>query len=224
MRVVQRADGRGSLKWTQRLINDFPDLLDSEIRRAVSIGPEPLIEWSSPRANDEFAEYRDQDFLRVIDASLTRRSLSSFWPARGPQWDALGRTSSGAVLLVEAKAHVNELLSGCSAKSERSLRMIREALDDTKGHYGVSDSADWLSAYYQYTNRLAHLYLLRELNAVNAHLIHVCFMNDAEMGGPASPSEWESAFAEAHQVLGLGDRPIEGLHHVFIDVGRLQRS
>ena len=42
-----------------------------------------------------------------LDAlTLPQRSLSSFWPRRGPQWDGLARTGRGDLLLVEAKAHV----------------------------------------------------------------------------------------------------------------------
>ena len=55
-RFPQPAGEKGSLRWIQRLVNQYPDVLDS----AIGIGQ---IEWRSPQANDAFAEYRDQAFI-----------------------------------------------------------------------------------------------------------------------------------------------------------------
>ena len=37
---------------------------------------------------------------------------------------------------------------------------------------------DWSHCFYQYANRLAHLYLLRESNGLDAFLVFVYFVDD----------------------------------------------
>src|SRR5687767_14622421 len=128
------------------------------------------IVWLSPLASDAYAEYRDDVMLSKIGARPGAVPLSGFWPARGPQWDALGRTSRGEPLLVEAKAHIPELLSPRTRATGRSLSTIRAALARVKRAVGSRAEADWSTTYYQYTNRLAHLYLLRTLNRIPACL------------------------------------------------------
>ena len=64
------------------------------------------ITWRSPLRSDDFAEYRDADFLKVVGLEEWSGALAEFWPQRGPQWDALGVSNQGDVLLVEAKAHL----------------------------------------------------------------------------------------------------------------------
>jgi hypothetical protein len=69
------------------------------------------ISWLSHIHVDEFAEYRDQAFLDLPGIQLQRCPLYKFWPAKGPQWDALAKADSGETFIVESKAHVNEILS-----------------------------------------------------------------------------------------------------------------
>jgi len=79
--------------------------------------------------DDKFAEYRDRAFLERIGLDELSEELQKFWPKNGPQWDALGRTSDEkAVILVEAKANVPELVSFCGAKDRNSLDTISESL------------------------------------------------------------------------------------------------
>jgi len=104
-RHPQERGTKGSLKWLQKLINEKPDLLNSRIRSVFGIGKSEEIEWVSPLKDDEYAEYRDGTFIRLLGIKLNKTPLNDFWPNYGPQWDALGRTSSGKVILVEAKAH-----------------------------------------------------------------------------------------------------------------------
>lgn len=111
MRVPQPSECRGSLMWIRRSVARRPELLDSELRRAAAIRPDATIDWRSPRAADEWAEYRDGDFLDLLDHSSLCPALQEFWPRGGPQWDALGRASDGTLVLVEAKTHLGELKS-----------------------------------------------------------------------------------------------------------------
>src|SRR5208337_4362825 len=64
-------------------------------------------------------EWKGVDF--VGSASSVKSAWEKFWPQTGnvPNWDAVGRLDSNSgveYLLVEAKAHVEELQSSCSAK------------------------------------------------------------------------------------------------------------
>ncbi|MHC4310602.1 MAG: hypothetical protein ACYSSN_11705 [Planctomycetota bacterium] len=82
-RYPQRSDRKGSLKWTQKLINERPELLNSHIKTAFSLGGSENIEWVSPLRADDYAEYRDADFLQRLGIALDKRPLKEFWPGRG---------------------------------------------------------------------------------------------------------------------------------------------
>ena len=130
MRVPQlKEKPRGSQKWIQDLINACPELINNRIRERVRHLSGREICWVSPLKDDKFAEYRDRAFLERIGLDELSEELQKFWPKNGPQWDALGRTSDEkAVILVEAKANVPELVSFCGPKDRNSLDTISESL------------------------------------------------------------------------------------------------
>ena len=105
-RIIQPNGTKGSLKWIQHVVNDCPDVLSNTLIDAIRVDKEQPVEWLSPKADDDYSEYRDQDFLDLLGIKLSKTSLNDFWPKRGPQWDALGRIEDKAYFLVEAKAHV----------------------------------------------------------------------------------------------------------------------
>lgn len=84
-RIKQSKGTKGSLKWIQLLINNHSDVLNERLIREVGLPGSLRIEWCSPLRSDEFAEYRDNAFLDRLGITLGNRSLSSFWPERGPQ-------------------------------------------------------------------------------------------------------------------------------------------
>ena len=215
-RVRQKPGKKGSQHWLQRLVNDSPELFDQRI----GLG---RIDWRSPLRADDFAEYRDQAFLDLLSIELPTRPLASFWPRRGPQWDALGRALSGEVILVEAKAHVNELYSRpMAASAESSRRRIKESLEKTAQSLGVPSGHDcrhWRKCFYQYANRLAHAYLLDRLNGIPVRLVFLYLVGDAEVGGPTSRAEWQTEIHMVHADLGLARLPAF-VTDVFIDVGK----
>lgn len=224
MRVVDRSEARGSLKWIRRAVNDHPMLLDQRIRDALAIASDANISWTSPLKHDEFAEYRDDDFVRLTGAQLPRRALATFWPSRGPQWDALGRLGSTGALLLEAKANVPEIVSpGTSAEGDR-LALIERSLSEVKSFLEIDPSISWRGKLYQYANRLAHLYLLRELNGQNAYMVFVYFTGDPDVDGPATAGEWHAALTVAKRVLGLPKRHrlSKYVADVFIDVSEIR--
>lgn len=219
-RVPQKVGTRGSLKWIQRLIEINPALLTDAIRASVGEQPEWTIQWVSPRKADDWAEYRDGQFLMKVSQSQHVEALATFWPAGGPQWDALGISSLKDVILVEAKAHFDELISHCGA-GESSRLTIDAALAKTKAALGVPAGTEWASPYYQYANRLAHLHFLRE-HDVKARLVFVYFYGDSDMGGPMSAAEWKQSLIAVKTQLGI-DRPIDklGVLEIFIPVQAL---
>jgi hypothetical protein len=199
-------------------------LLDQRIREALTVAQDTKISWTSPLKQDEFAEYRDDDFVRLTGAHLPRRALDSFWPSRGPQWDALGRLGSTGALLVEAKANVPEIVSpGTSAEGDR-LALIERSLSEVKSFLEIDPSVSWSGKFYQYANRLAHLYLLRELNGQDAYMVFVYFTGDQNVDGPATAGEWNAALTVAKRVLGLPKRHrlSKYVADVFIDVSELK--
>lgn len=215
---------KGSRRWLQILVEQRPELLHAQLQSSLQLAEGESIDWRSPRASDRYKEYQDMKAVAKLDvSSLARRQLSAFWPARGPVWDALGVSSGGKRLLVEAKAHIAEAASRGTAATGDSLLLIQKSLEEARRFYAPRASARWDGLFYQYANRLAHLYFLRELNQIPAHLVFIYFLNDSDMGGPASADEWRGAIELLHASLGLV-RSLErhGVHDVFIDVKELQ--
>lgn len=212
---------KGSQKWLQRLVNEKPCLLDNQLVMAGVVAPTEAVNWLSPLANDGYVEYRDERVLARLGVELTKRPLTTFWPRGGPQWDGLGKTENGRLLLVEAKSHIRELKSQSKA-SPKSAAKIQQSLQEVQRALGVSTSADWSQVYYQYANRLAHLWLLREANDLPAHLLFVYFLGDEEMNSPKTKEEWEPAIAAMEAYLGLQEHLLrQAAHHIFVDVAQL---
>lgn len=225
-RFPQLKDARGSLKWTQVVVNECPELINRPLREYCMLSSDVQISWLSPVHSDDFAEYRDQAFLQLLGVHLEKRPLETFWPNRGPQWDALGRSHSGELFLVESKAHISEILSPGTSASAKSKILIERSLKELQSFLRVSPVVNWSAVLYQYTNRLAHLYLLRELNHLRAFLIFLYFVGDREMGGPCTVREWESAIQVVRGVLGLRDRNRLSRYilDVFIDVADIKEA
>jgi hypothetical protein len=202
-RVEQQPGERGSLKWIQQAVNLHAALLSDLILPRLATAKR--IDWRSPLAGDQYAEYRDCGFLRRIEVSQLAVELEVFWPARGPQWDALAQCDDRSILLVEAKAHVRELCSPRSQAGAASSEKIKAAFEETALFLGAEPRAPWSTVFYQLANRLAHLYFLRKFG-VEAWLVLINFTGDREMGGPSSEAEWRAAYQVAWHVLGIPAR------------------
>lgn len=210
---------KGSQKWLQVLVNQYPDLINRKIGATVG---ERDIEWLSPLAADAYAEYRDQSFLDRLGVSLDSVPLETFWPELGPRWDGLARTQTGKILLIEAKSRIGEMGSKLLAKSPVSQERIRASLIAAQRGLGASPEGKWAASYYQYTNRLAHFYLLRKLNGFPAHLIFLYFVNDPTVKGPTSAAEWQQSFDKVRKALGLDEYPLSPyIHDLFFDVSTI---
>jgi hypothetical protein len=200
------------LKWIQHFVNEDSAALNG----AIGIGD---ITWLSPLKADGCAEYRDSDFLNLLKVDLPKESLSSFWPDRGPQWDAIGRAARGDIVLVEAKAHVTEVLSPRTKAGEKSVGLIRKSLARTANALGARLGAvDWSQTFYQYTNRVAHAHFLHVINGIPAVLVFLYFVGDKDVDGPANRREWEAAEIVLHEALGLRGKIPKYVKSVCLDV------
>ena len=185
--------------------------------------------WKSPLEKDEFKEYRDESFLEAVNLKGSAPKLAEFWPPRGPHWDGLaileenGETTG--IVLVEAKSYPLEMYGpGCNAELESERRKLIERSTKVAKDWFHADSSgdcDWLGPYYQFANRLSHIYFLRERAGIDAWLVNLCFVND-ETRHPTSKEDWKTGLELAKKKLGLKDEVINKyVADVFLDASDL---
>ena len=81
---------------------------------------------------------------------------------------------------------------------------------------------NWSGKFYQYTNRLAHLYFLREKCKKEAYLIFIYFIGDVSVSGPETKQEWEGAIKVLHSYLGISHHKLSKyMIDIFIDIKSL---
>jgi hypothetical protein len=215
----------GSQRWIQIAINRRPEVLLAALRAAGAIRGSTTVTWTSPLESEDCCEYRDARALAKAGIkTLPVRPFGDFWPARGPVWDAIGTTSDGTAVFVEAKAHIPEAASPGTRATPKSFELISRSLAEARRWYAPKATADWSGTFYQYANRLAHHYLLREINKIPSVLVFVYFTGAAEMKGPEKDSEWRGAIALLHAALGLpASLESRGVFDAFVDA-RLCRT
>jgi hypothetical protein len=215
----------GSKRWLQVAVNRKSQLLLSALRRSGAIGPRASVTWNSPLEKEDFKEYRDRNALvkARIDIATLKTPLEQFWPARGPVWDALGITSEGHPLFIEAKAHIPEAASPGTKASAISKDLIDKSLTEARRFYAPKATAAWSNLFYQYANRLAHQYFLKRVNDLPSVLVFLYFVNADDMLGPMSEEEWHGAVRLIHAALGVPKdlRPY-GVFDAFVDTRLLQ--
>lgn len=129
---------------------------------------------------------------------------------------------SGRTILVEAKAHLREFFSPATQAQGISRDRIAAAFASVRSDLGISTGTDWCRQFYQYTNRLAHLWWLLH-QGVAAELLFVSFIGDGGMDGPRHAETWQAAFETADYALGLPRRHALSMyvHHVMPDISLL---
>ena len=192
IRAVSTFASAGSQRWLQLAVNRKPQLLTSALQRSGAIGSRASVTWNSPLEADDFREYRDRTALLKAGVGVPnlKKPLEQFWPARGPVWDALGLTSEGHPVFVEAKAHIPEAASPATkATAAASQDLIERSLCEARKFYAPRATANWSKLFYQYANRLAHQYFLIRLNDVPSALVFLYFLNADDMLGPMTKEE-----------------------------------
>jgi hypothetical protein len=129
--------------WLRMAVNEFTPALNSRINALFKWDVEQ-IEWLSPIAADDYAEYFDGEFLTRLGVSNPKVPLSDFWPESGPRWDGLAKTASGKLILVEAKAYIEEGVDYKSGAGPRSLGKISAALSQAKSAFAATDDGESL--------------------------------------------------------------------------------
>ena len=195
------------LRYLGRHRNEF----DKQVLSAIGQGGK--IEWVDfpfePNKTWADAEWKGLDFLS--DRKVIQTAWKEFWPQSGnvQNWDAVGWLNTGnnkELLLVEAKAHTEELISSCGAKPEGGLDKINKAFTETKQAFGVAGNADWLKGFYQYANRLAVLHFLTK-HDIPTRLIFIYFIGDkfpeSKADCPQTKEAWLPILTEQNRALGL---------------------
>jgi hypothetical protein len=182
-------------------------------------------EYVDPSGCLTVREPRGLEFLASADP--IRQEWELLWPQSGAvhNWDAVGRTTAEAKsswILVEAKAHLGELVSSCTATAATSRDRIQKVLNQTRTDLGATSNTDWTREHYQYCNRLALLHFLR-VHSIDAHLIFVYFTGDRMDIGragrecPVSEGGWQETLETQDRYVGLpSSAPIRGSIHRLI--------
>lgn len=228
---------RGSQRWLQILVNYRPDILNSAIGQRLPETP-GAIDWRSPLASENYKEHKDREFLVKLgnspylhDTLPAWRNLYDFWPRNGPCWDAHGVTNKGQILITEAKSHTKEMQgAGSGAKTPKSIEKIDRSLKETQQFLGCVRAVDWAkSPYFQYANRLAHLYWFHKLNGLDAYLVLLYFLNDTAMEAkntvvPKDEKEWKPAIVSQDKDMGIPEsHPLsDRIIYVFMDVKEIE--
>lgn len=216
----------GSQRWLQIAVNRRPDLLDQAFAEAGAIDLGETLSWCSPIEQTNFAEFRDENAFRYLGiAEFPIMALADFWPPRGPVWDGLATSNNNRFVLVEAKAHIQEVLSPPTKAGEKSIDKIRNALNEARKFYAPRSSKAWFEYFYQYCNRLAHHYFVAHINKLDSRLVFLDFINAEEMNGPLSKEEWLGTTKLIHAFLGLPESLESfGVHHAYLDVKSLKSA
>ncbi len=203
---------KGSQRQIQIYVNRYADELSQSMIDALPTlkALNPRLRWASPLEHECFVEYYDQGFLRAIEHPELTDKLSKFWPSPGAHWDALATVEFGSgpaskgVVIVEAKSYRLEIFgNGCGAR-EPNRTLIGQSMERTRSWLGVPDDIEdwkWTGPLYQYANRLAHLYFLRQAG-IPSWLVNIYFVDD-DSERPAGYSEWQELLVEAKDELGL---------------------
>jgi len=214
--MAEIGNGYGSECHLLRWMGRHRNALDRAILREIG-GDYSSISWLDfnfdSKASWPDAELKGLEFLK--DNEFLQSEWKKFWPTQGgvPNWDAVGwlidMSGKREVLLVEAKAHAEELKSDCQAISAKSKEKIDAAFKEVKNELDIACDNDWKKEYYQFANRLATLYFL-EKHGVAAHLVFIYFMGDKfpkknKFICPVSEDMWASALREQYNYLGLGN-------------------
>jgi hypothetical protein len=222
------ADGSafaGSQLQTQLYVNKRTDELDTAIRQALPALDGARLEWRSPLASEDYREYWDAAFLKVLGLDEHVEALARFWPTGGPHWDALAvffrpEGAEPGVVIVEGKSYPGEMLNGSAAAAEpgsRSRTLIEQALAWTQGRLGIDLDVDsWTGPLYQNANRLAMLLWLRQ-RGVDAWLVHLLFTEDRRSS--TTVEQWQKALASADETLGLNGIDVPWAAHVTLPAG-----
>jgi hypothetical protein len=223
--------GYGSEWHLLRYLGDHREYLTNEVLKLTGGNSVRWFDFHFSPVRAPLRDDRELVGLEFIDSPHVQDAWREFWPQSGnsQNWDAVGEVHYGDSkewLLVEAKAHLDEIRNPCKATSSSSRKKIKLALQSTSAAFGnTAKSIDnWLDGYYQYTNRLAVLHFLMSVcsSPENAQLLFVYFVGDyrEDTVCPQSEAEWAPFLEEMDACLGLDKNcPLAArVHRLFLPV------
>lgn len=224
--------GYGSEYHLQQWLLIHQPELDKRVSEALSL-PGRSIEWvPGPRSKGgQVKEWKGIDF--VSPNGDLKQQWKEFWPTgKGiHNWDAIGKITGDngpEWLLVEAKAHTDEILTDCKASNPVSIKKLKDAFAKVKKSLGVDVDEDWMRGCYQFANRLATLWFLHE-HKIPTHLLFIYFTGDKRPVSPnskwnhhcpATVEEWKEPLTKQAELLGLPNSHslTLNLHKLFLPV------
>lgn len=169
-----------------------------------------------------FAGPCDKELLNLDFIPELKDSWRDYWMCGGPNnglnWDAVGISSDGTYILVEAKAHLKEFDSRASGKSE-SRTKNNQKINLFLQKYKINSSADsWSTNFYQFANRLVITdYVLSR--GYKVKLVYLLFENGFEYNctpNSASRAEWEQKIEQELVATGVKGTEAEKLVNVCV--------
>jgi hypothetical protein len=205
---------KGSKLLIQKYVNEKQEQLNEQILKAspsllTFINEDLLIEWKSPLKEEGYREYMT-GFLNLVDVWKGKQSqLRNYWPQRGASWDGVaivnGKQSENGLLLVEAKAHLDEMRSGSKAKNHDNNVLINKTINEVRTAVGSNASMEfWMNEYYQLANRLSFLYLFNKKLNIPTWLVLVNFVEDKSYKS-TTVSKWLHHYNEVFSKMGIDE-------------------
>lgn len=204
MATVDEIGNRGSKLCIQICVNNVSDEIHSKTKQIVRKSRKHLLDekiglgsitWISPLESEHFQEFQLHQLPIEKQRILGIENFDwSFWATTNqPHWDAIGIAQDGTIVLLEAKAHVEEIEGpGCKAISEESKERIKKAIVEVMGNNPI-----WLKKYYQTANR--YVFLDKMLKAgKKTCLVFLNFINDVSYK-PEPQNVWDEYLSEMHK-------------------------
>lgn len=202
---------KGSKYWMQKIVNNNIALNNITNNCLNFI-------WLSPLKANNYKELKTPKIF--FNGEYLRMKLmkcwnnQKFWPSNHPSWDAVGIKTkpdkTQTLYLFEAKGHINETKSKCTAKDPDSIKTIKNSLEYTHDLINKNHNYDenvWLDQYYQLGNRLATLEYLKE-KGIDVILVLLNIVDDATHIR-TSEDDWKKHYEKVfYKMIGNKTPPI----------------
>jgi len=169
--------GYGSKYQLLRMLGWHRNELNEAIAESAKVDSE--INWLDFTFNGpEDKEILNFEFIPGINKEWT-----TYWACGkgGINWDAVGISKDGTIILVEAKAHLGELKgAGADWKDPDTIANNTKVITTVQKEYEINGSvSNWTGAGYQLANRIIALdFLLKK--GYKAKLVYLLFENGYE--------------------------------------------
>lgn len=173
------------------------------------------IKWFSPLSIENFKEYKLIDFFNMHDEfNIQNLNITELSKIKS-QWDAIGISPDGTLILVEAKAHLDEMEDNedniNKRKASRDFPIISRLISSTMGNDPI-----WVEKYYQLANRYTYLDNLNNAG-IKTKLVYIYFVNDVSYV-KTSRDEWIKYIASIYENHPVSIKLEENTIHIYYDM------